>query len=99
MSLAEHLNLAMNQTLSRTILTAGTVFLVLVAMLAFGGEVIRSFAWILTIGVISGTYSTLLIVPAIAVAWDNFTSSRRAPAADASGKRRAKKATRKRKAN
>jgi len=81
MSLAEHLNLAMNQTLSRTILTAGTVFLVLVAMLAFGGEVIRSFAWILTIGVISGTYSTLLIVPAVAVAWDNFTSSRRAPAA------------------
>ncbi|HEV7237633.1 MAG TPA: protein translocase subunit SecF [Thermoanaerobaculia bacterium] len=81
MSLAEHLNLAMNQTLSRTILTAGTVFLVLVAMLAFGGEVIRSFAWILTIGVISGTYSTLLIVPAVAVAWDNFTSRRRPPAA------------------
>ena len=81
MSLAEHLNLAMNQTLSRTILTAGTVFLVLVAMLAFGGEVIRSFAWILTIGVISGTYSTLLIVPAVAVAWDNFTSKRRPPAA------------------
>lgn len=81
MTMGEHLNLAMNQTLSRTILTAGTVFLVLVAMLAFGGEVIRSFAWILTIGVISGTYSTLLIVPAVAVAWDNWATSRRAPAA------------------
>src|SRR6185436_2026515 len=42
MSLAEHLNLAMNQTLSRTILTSGSVFLVLIALLIFGGEVIRS---------------------------------------------------------
>jgi preprotein translocase SecF subunit len=83
MSLAEHLNLAMNQTLSRTILTAGTVFLVLVAMLIFGGEVIRGFSWILTIGVISGTYSTLYILPAVAVGWDNWKSSRRPPAAAA----------------
>jgi preprotein translocase subunit SecF len=77
MSLGEHLNLAMNQTLSRTILTSGTVFLVLIAMLAFGGEVIRGFSWILTIGVISGTYSTLLIVPAVALAWDKWSASRR----------------------
>ncbi len=80
MALAEHLNLAMNQTLSRTILTAGTVFLVLVAMLIFGGEVIRGFSWILTIGVITGTYSTLLIVPAVVVAWDNWNEKKRAPA-------------------
>lgn len=80
MTLAEHLNIAINQTLSRTVLTAGTVFLVLVAMLVFGGEVIRSFSWILTIGVISGTYSTLLIVPAVAVAWDRFNGNRRPPA-------------------
>lgn len=72
MSISEHLNLAMNQTLSRTILTSGSVFLVLLALLAFGGEVIRGFSWILTIGVISGTYSTLLIVPAVAVAWDRW---------------------------
>ncbi len=98
MSLPEHLNLAMNQTLSRTILTSGTVFLVLLAMLAFGGEVIRSFSWILTIGVISGTYSTLLIIPAVAVAWDRWNQSRRpasaasrveAPAIDTQRKRRA----------
>ena len=82
MSLADHLNLAMNQTLSRTVLTAGTVFLVLLSLLAFGGEVIRGFSWILTIGVISGTYSTLLIVPAVAVAWDRW-SARRRPAAAA----------------
>jgi preprotein translocase subunit SecF len=86
MGLAEHLNLAMNQTLSRTILTSGTVFLVLIALLVFGGEVIRGFSWILTIGVISGTYSTLLIVPAVAVAWDRW-KGRPAPAAAAAGAR------------
>ncbi len=80
-TLAENLNLGMNQTLSRTILTAGTVFLVLLAMLIFGGEVIRGFSWILTIGVISGTYSTLLIVPAVAVAWDRWNEKRRPSAA------------------
>jgi preprotein translocase subunit SecF len=83
MGLAEHLNLAMNQTLSRTILTSGTVFLVLLAMLIFGGEVIRGFSWILTIGVISGTYSTLYILPAVAVAWDNWKSRNRAAASAA----------------
>lgn len=83
MSLSEHLNLAMNQTLSRTILTSGSVFLVLLALLIFGGEVIRGFSWILTIGVISGTYSTLLIVPAVAVAWDRWKQRNRpAVAAD-----------------
>lgn len=82
MTLGENLNLAMNQTLSRTVLTAGSVFLVLVAMLVFGGEVIRGFSWILTIGVITGTYSTLLIVPAVALAWDKLVGARRpAPAA------------------
>lgn len=80
MDLAEHLNLAMNQTLSRTILTSGTVFLVLLAMLIFGGEVIRGFSWILTIGVVSGTYSTLYILPAVAVGWDRWKNSNRATA-------------------
>jgi preprotein translocase subunit SecF len=81
MSLAEHLNLAINQTLSRTVLTAGSVFLVLLAMLIFGGEVIRGFSWILLIGVAVGTYSTLLIVPAIALAWEKFTGRRPVAAA------------------
>jgi len=85
MSLSEHLNLAMNQTLSRTILTSGSVFLVLLALLIFGGEVIRGFSWILTIGVISGTYSTLLIVPAVAVAWDRWNESRRPAPAPSTG--------------
>lgn len=77
MTLAQHLDLAINQTLSRTILTSGTVFLVLVALIAFGGDVIRGFAWILMMGVISGTYSTLLIVPAVALAFDKWSAKRR----------------------
>jgi preprotein translocase subunit SecF len=86
MSLAEHLNLAMNQTLSRTILTSGTVFLVLLAMLFLGGEVIRGFSMILTIGVISGTYSTLYILPAVAVGWDNWRTNHRPATAGASAR-------------
>ena len=77
MPLAEELNLAMNQTLSRTILTSGTVFLVLVALIAFGGNVIRGFAWILMIGVVSGTYSTISIVPAVALWWDQLTGKKK----------------------
>jgi preprotein translocase subunit SecF len=83
MSLGEHLDLAINQTLSRTILTSGSVFLVVAALIAFGGDVIRGFAWILMMGVISGTYSTLYIVPAVAVALDNMNNKRRPAAAAA----------------
>ena len=72
-TLEEQLNVAMNQTLSRTILTSGSVALVLVALIIFGGRVIHEFAWILLIGVLAGTYSTLTIVPAVAIAWNNMT--------------------------
>ena len=72
-TLEEQLNLAMNQTLSRTILTSGSVVIVLIALIAFGGKVIHEFAWILLIGVIAGTYSTVTIVPAVAIAWNNLT--------------------------
>jgi preprotein translocase subunit SecF len=73
MTLSEQLNLAMNQTLSRTILTSGSVVIVLIALLLFGGKVIHEFAWILLIGVLAGTYSTVTIVPAVAIAWNNLT--------------------------
>jgi preprotein translocase subunit SecF len=73
MTLEEQLNLAMNQTLSRTILTSGSVVIVLVALLLFGGKVIHEFAWILLIGVLAGTYSTVTIVPAVAIAWNKMT--------------------------
>lgn len=76
-SLEEQLNHAMNQTLSRTILTSGSVVIVLIALLLFGGKVIHEFAWILLIGVLAGTYSTVTIVPAVAIAWNNLTGRTR----------------------
>ena len=77
MSFEEQLNHAMNQTLSRTILTSGTVVIVLIALILFGGKVIHEYAWILLIGVLAGTYSTITIVPAVAVAWNNATGRTR----------------------
>jgi len=73
MSFEDQLNLAMNQTLSRTILTSGSVVIVLIALILFGGKVIHEFAWILLIGVLAGTYSTITIVPAVAIAWNKLT--------------------------
>ena len=73
MTLEEQLNLAMNQTLSRTILTSGSVVLVLLALILFGGKVIHEFALVLLVGVVAGTYSTVTIVPAVAIAWNNLT--------------------------
>ncbi len=75
-TLEEQLNLAMNQTLSRTILTSGSVIIVLIALILFGGKVIHEFAWILLIGVIAGTYSTVTIVPAVAIAWNRLSGRR-----------------------
>jgi SecD/SecF fusion protein len=54
-------NSAVNQTFSRTILTATTVFLVVVILYFFGGEGIHSFAFAFLVGVIAGTYSTVYI--------------------------------------
>jgi len=87
MSFEDQLNLAMNQTLSRTILTSGTVVIVLIALLLFGGKVIHEFAWILLIGVLAGTYSTITIVPAVALAWNNATGRTRDMSGPASQRR------------
>ncbi|HUP66197.1 MAG TPA: protein translocase subunit SecF [Thermoanaerobaculia bacterium] len=69
------INRSLNQTLSRTILTGGSVLMVLMTLIIFGGEVLNEFAWLLFIGTIGGTFSTLFVVPAIVLAWnDRFGS-------------------------
>jgi preprotein translocase subunit SecF len=93
-TLEEQLNHAMNQTLSRTILTSGSVVIVLIALLLFGGKVIHEFAWILLIGVLAGTYSTVTIVPAVAIAWNNLTGRKRDIAGPASRPARAEEPVR-----
>ena len=58
---AEMLNLSINQTLSRTILTSGSTLIVVVILYIFGGEGLHAFAFCLLVGVIAGTYSTIFI--------------------------------------
>lgn len=67
--LATIMNKSINQTLSRTIITNGTVFLVLVVLLFFGGEVNRGFAFAFLFGTISGTYSSIYVASALVLDW------------------------------
>ena len=75
-TIAELFNTAMNQTLSRTVLTSLTVFLVVVVLYIFGGEVLRDFAYALLIGVITGTYSSVFVAAPIVVDWENWVQAR-----------------------
>lgn len=70
------MNRTLNQTLSRTILTGGCVVLILISLILFGGEVINQFAWLLLIGTLAGTYSTLFVVPAIVMFWNSRVANR-----------------------
>jgi preprotein translocase subunit SecF len=54
-------NDAINQTLSRTVIASGTAFLTVLSLLLFGGDVLRSFAMVLFIGIVVGTYSSIAI--------------------------------------
>jgi preprotein translocase subunit SecF len=60
-------NTAVNQTLSRTVITAGTTFLSVLSLYIFGGEALRGFSFTMLVGIISGTYSTVFIASAIAI--------------------------------
>jgi preprotein translocase SecF subunit len=73
---AEQMNDAINQTLSRTVLTALTVFLSTAILLFFGGKTLEDFAFVLFIGVITGTYSTIYIAGALIVDWTQSVEGR-----------------------
>ena len=59
--LREVMNLSVNETLSRTLMTSGTTLLALIALLILGGDVIRAFVFAITWGVIVGTYSSVYV--------------------------------------
>lgn len=69
-SLYKITNDAINQTLSRTVITSGLVFLSVLAMVLFGGEVLRGFSLALLIGIVFGTYSSVAIASPIMVWWE-----------------------------
>jgi preprotein translocase subunit SecF len=67
--LPDLINLSINQTLSRTILTSLTVMVVVVALLLYGGEIIKDFSFILLVGVMVGTYSSIFIASPTVLLW------------------------------
>ncbi len=67
------INLSVNQTLGRTIITSLTVFTVVLILLFFGGDVIYNFAFAMTVGVIAGVYSTVYIAAPVVVEWHKKT--------------------------
>jgi preprotein translocase subunit SecF len=86
--LADQINRSINQTLSRTILTSGTTLLASGSLLLLGGEVIRGFAFVMTVGIIVGTYSSIFIASPFALLWEQYRgrkekAAEKAPAAPA----------------
>jgi preprotein translocase subunit SecF len=76
LTFAQQINTAINQTLSRTVLTALTTFFSTAILLFFGGKVLEDFAFALVVGVITGTYSTVYIAGALIVDWTTYVEGR-----------------------
>ncbi len=72
--LKDILNLSINQTLSRTILTSGFTLLALICLIIWGGEVLAGFAWLMFMGILVGTYSSIVVAPAVALWWEKYIS-------------------------
>jgi len=70
------INTSINQTLSRTVLTALTVFLSTAVLFVFGGKVLEDFAFVLLVGTVTGTYSTIYIAGSIIVDWTAWAEAR-----------------------
>ncbi|MBZ5552912.1 MAG: protein translocase subunit SecF [Acidobacteriia bacterium] len=75
--LARIVNLSINQTLSRTILTSGLTFLTVMSLFLFGGEVIHGFAFCLVVGILIGTYSSIAIAAPIVLGWVEYRAGRK----------------------
>jgi preprotein translocase subunit SecF len=79
------INLSINQTLSRTIITAGLTFLVVFVLLLFGGSGLQSFSFVLSAGIIFGSYSTFFVACPFIVVWRAFLARRAAARASVAG--------------
>ncbi|HTS24338.1 MAG TPA: protein translocase subunit SecF [Bryobacteraceae bacterium] len=71
------MNRAVNQTLSRTIMTSGLTFLTVIALFLFGGPVLHGFSFALVCGIIVGTYSSVFVASPIVLFWHNYVDSRK----------------------
>ena len=75
-SFRDIVNLSINQTLSRTILTSGLTFLTAVSLFLFGGQVLNGFSFALVVGIIVGTYSSIFVASPILVFWRDLAEAR-----------------------
>ena len=75
-SLSEIINVSINQTLGRTVITAGTALLSALALFLFGGEVLHGFAFTMIVGIITGTYSSVFVAAAIVTFWRRKSESK-----------------------
>ena len=71
------INISINQTLSRTILTSGLTFLTVLSLFLFGGEVLNGFSFALVVGIIVGTYSSVFVASPILIWWQGLAEKRR----------------------
>jgi preprotein translocase subunit SecF len=74
--LKELINISVNETLSRTLITNFTVFMVLVALFFLGGEVIHDFAFAMLVGSVAGTYSTIYVASPVVLVWEKIKPSK-----------------------
>ena len=92
-NLVQLANDAINQTLSRTIITSGLTFVSVVAIVLFGGEVLRGFALALTIGIIVGCYSTIAVASPVMLWWEYMTGGKKGHGKTAESRARAAERT------
>ena len=76
--LAELVNHSINQTLSRTVLTSLLTFVVVVVLFFLGGEVLRGFSFVMIIGIIVGTYSSIFVAAPLVIVWEEWKMKRAA---------------------
>ena len=94
MALSQLVNLSINQTLSRTILTSGLTFLTVLSLYLFGGEVLHGFSFALVVGILIGTYSSIAVAAPMLVAYQESRGdkSRAVPVSIESGRREKQRA-------
>jgi preprotein translocase subunit SecF len=74
-ALPDVVNRAINQTLSRTVLTSGLTFLTVLSLFIFGGQVLHNFSFALVVGILIGTYSSIAVAAPMLVAWQEWRST------------------------
>ena len=91
--LIDIVNLSINQTLSRTIITSGLTWIVVFGLYLFGGEALKPFSFVLSVGVLVGTYSSIYVASPFLVMWQQFITRRGMGSGAAAGAKKVRTTT------